>query len=296
MKSKITSFLFASLSMLNICLAQPVITGITATPFGTKTFGYIIPGAITEASAGANQTWDYSTILHDTSTYYFKNVDFTTLSPTFQATFPTANAASELYFGSTLAITQAFKYDVSDVEYLGFNSTVFSVPDTQWIFPHNFMETHAGFKYDAYGTLITPFGNFPNTIRLREVSGANFKYDFWSFSPVNKILMEYLVDSNTQVMSGQTFFDTEFPTQINELNLSQVLEIYPNPSNGMFTLMNRHSKMSAIEIYSITGETILSTSTNRQQIDLDLSDFSEGIYFVRAYVGDRIYNQKIVIQ
>lgn len=296
---KITTFLFASITLLNSSWAQPVITGITGAPLGTKTIAYPIPGAITEATAGANQTWDYSAIPYDPSTYYFKSVAYSSLSPTMQADFPTGNMGNEVYFGTTLVATQVLQFEPTFVSYLGLNTTVFAVPDTQLIFPHSYLETHAGFTYDAYGTLITPFGTFTNTVRLREIDGSNYKYDFWQFTPVYKAVMEYLVDTATQVMSGQTFFNDENPVSINELVANINLEIFPNPVVDYITFNPSFTGNTTVEIFDIQGKMLVNLPTSVQTnipLKMDVSKLEKGIYFVKINNESTTYCNKFIVQ
>lgn len=81
-------------------------------------------------------------------------------------------------------------------------------------------------------------------------------------------------------------------------NLSNETKIvvYPNPTNGNFTLIG--SGIAKIEIYNVLGELFYKTSNLKQQIsrEIDLSKSPKGIYFVKCYVGPNVYNQKIIVQ
>lgn len=299
MKIKITTFLFALIALLNSSWAQPVITGINGAPLGTKTLGYVIPGAITPGTAGANQTWDYSTIPYNATTYYFKSVDYATLSPTIKATFPTGNVASELYFGASLIFTQVFQLDASAFALLGNSSAPLAVPDTQLVFPHSYLQTHAGFTYDAYGTMITPFGTYSNTVRLREVSGSKFKYDYWQFTPEYKLIMEYLVDSVTQVVSGQTFYNNENPVSVNELTVNHDLAIYPNPVIDYINIQPSFTGNAIVKIYDIEGKILINQNTSVQintPLKLDVSRFEKGLYFVKITNESTTYCNKFIVK
>ena len=299
MKIKITTLIFASIALINSSWAQPIITGITGAPIGTKTYGYAIPGAIAEASTGANQTWDYSTIPYDAPTYYFKSVAYSSLSPTMQANFPTGNSGNEVYFGTTLVATQVFQFAPTFVSYLGINTTVFAVPDTQLIFPHNYLETHAGFTYDAYGTMITPFGTFTNTVRLREIDGNNYKYDFWQFTPVYKAVMEYLVDTTTGVISGQTFFNDENPVSVSELTVNHDLAIYPNPVIDYINIQPSFTGNASVEIYNVQGKILINQKYTLQintPLKLDVSSFEKGLYFVKITNESTTYSNKFIVK
>lgn len=299
MKTKSTLFSLTLVVFSTISWAQPIITTINGSAYGTKTVGYPIPGTITEATAGANQIWDYSSITYDSTTFYFKNVEYATLNQSIKDSFPTGNAANELYFGVSLAMTQVFQFEATDYLYLGFNTTVFPVADTQLVFPHSYLETHAGFTYDAYGTLITPFGTYTNVVRLKEVSGANFKYDFWQFSPDYKVLMEYLVDTTTQAMSGQYFFDTELPTNVSELEASTNLEIFPNPVIDNLIINSPFTGNTTIEIFDLQGKKLITKNTQVQTntpLKMDVSKLEQGIYFVKISNESTTYCNKFIVQ
>lgn len=72
--------------------------------------------------------------------------------------------------------------------------------------------------------------------------------------------------------------------------------VYPNPSNGKFVI-NSTSAMNTIEIFNLLGERIsrdhVSSSKN---FDIDLSLLPNGIYFIKVYSGNGIYNQKLIKQ
>ena len=99
------------------------------------------------------------------------------------------------------------------------------------------------------------------------------------------------------------------PTGIENIENSNGIVIYPNPSNGKF--MIKSNNINSIEIYNLLGEKIYSTTNNtqttqmnirpdRQSIyDIDISHCPKEMYFVKIYPeysGEKIYTEKIVIQ
>ncbi len=277
--------------------AQPIITGITGDPVGTRTLGHVIPGPITSGSGGANQTWDYSSIVYNPFSYYMKSVEYASLSPAMKASFPTGNIANEYYLGTTLAATLVLRLEASDLLYLGLNSTVFPIADTQLVFPHKYLETHAGFTYDAYGTLKTPFGTYTNVVRLRETVGADYKFDYWQFSPSYKLLMEYSVNISTQAISGQTFFNTISTTGVNEeFNPKNSIHIYPNPTTGIVNIDLNGNKDFTVQVFNLLGEEVLRKHMTNFSNEMDLSTQPKGIYFVKSFDGTKMYHQEFVLQ
>ncbi len=57
----------------------------------------------------------------------------------------------------------------------------------------------------------------------------------------------------------------------------ELFTIYPNPSNGLFTLKTE-SKQATISITNILGESIYETKTTGNEIQIDLSKYSKGLY------------------
>lgn len=299
MKTKFTLLILVLFTFMSSGWAQPIITEINGAPLGTRTFGHIIPGIITEGTAGANQTWDYSDIPYDAYSYYFKSIDFSTLSPDIQALFPTGNLANEVYFGTTLVATQVFQLESTDFLYLGLNSTVFPVPDTQLVFPFPYQETHAGFTYDAYGTMITPFGTFSNVVRLKETVGSRHKFDYWQFEPLYILLMEYYVDTITQEVSEKAFYNTEDLTYVNENERNNGLEIFPNPVVENLNIKTSITGNKSIEIYDLSGRKLISQNITLQKnatYTMDVAFLKKGVYLVKIAEGEHINAQKFVVQ
>ena len=86
-------------------------------------------------------------------------------------------------------------------------------------------------------------------------------------------------------------------------NISQnpsLFTVYPNPSNGKFTvnvegLQQANCKLS---ICNLLGQEIYTTFFMGQQskLDIDLSDFTKGLYFVKVDDGKNCYTQKIITE
>ena len=75
---------------------------------------------------------------------------------------------------------------------------------------------------------------------------------------------------------------------VNELQKNIDLFFYPNPTAGAAWLNS--SKEHDFELYNINGQ-LLSQLRGTQ---LDLSNYKNGIYFVRIWDGDRYYTQRLV--
>jgi len=90
------------------------------------------------------------------------------------------------------------------------------------------------------------------------------------------------------------------PLGINEaLGAGGNVEIFPNPSNGIFSIQQlvTNNEKQLVEIYNVLGEKIYSTINNKQATcNIDISQSPKGIYFVKLYDGEKIRTEKIVVQ
>ena len=75
------------------------------------------------------------------------------------------------------------------------------------------------------------------------------------------------------------------------------ISVYPNPSNGKFTLRSK-GIINRIEICNLLGAKVYSdTNFNRQTSnEIDLTGYAQGIYLIKIHTGTNIYNKKVVVQ
>lgn len=83
--------------------------------------------------------------------------------------------------------------------------------------------------------------------------------------------------------------------------LTESISVYPNPSQGKFQVDLSDTQFTndyTVEIYNTRGQKIFTSSQNIQQtsLNLDLSAHPAGIYFIKLFEGDLLYNRKVLIQ
>ncbi|MCD4793590.1 MAG: T9SS type A sorting domain-containing protein [Bacteroidales bacterium] len=98
------------------------------------------------------------------------------------------------------------------------------------------------------------------------------------------------------------YYGELFPLSINENNNTPNVNLFPNPTNGIFTIQNLKAfeKPLSIEITNVNGQVVYSyddlKSSYEFQYQVDISEQPKGIYFVKIQTADFFKIKKIIIQ
>ena len=87
-------------------------------------------------------------------------------------------------------------------------------------------------------------------------------------------------------------------TGINTIAEDEMVDVYPNPSKGDFTIQvaNANHNPATIEIYNITGSKVLTTQTTNSEISISNNTLAPGMYICKIAVGDRVVMRKVVVE
>ncbi len=107
-------------------------------------------------------------------------------------------------------------------------------------------------------------------------------------------VMDYLVVDGNEIVDI-----TLISTNIQNIE-NNFIDIYPNPSNGIFTIENKNPQgfenLVGLEITDITGKLILSKDVAcNVSTKIDISNQPAGIYFINIQTETEIYTEKIII-
>ena len=75
---------------------------------------------------------------------------------------------------------------------------------------------------------------------------------------------------------------------------STVASIYPNPSNGLFNIVDNN--IESIEVYDITGKLVMQQQVNADNATIDLSNYAKGIYTLKTYTGSNVKVNKLIVE
>jgi len=74
---------------------------------------------------------------------------------------------------------------------------------------------------------------------------------------------------------------------------TQSIVFYPNPVKQTLTI-EQAGALSAIEILDVNGKQLIHITDISDRISLDVSDYANGIYFIRTLRGDEVSTYKFV--
>lgn len=151
-------------------------------------------------------------------------------------------------------------------------------------FKENYDSVQVYFEDTYYSSLISPTAEETNMIVAVTENGT---FDFKIKGYINGIAYE----SNTLSM----FF--VYLGIIDYTNVNKV-KVYPNPSNGYFTLEVPYQGAGnyIVEVFTLSGLKVYSKTTNLNNNSLNLEHLNSGFYLIKLEKNGKVYSQKIQIR
>jgi hypothetical protein len=72
--------------------------------------------------------------------------------------------------------------------------------------------------------------------------------------------------------------------------------VYPNPNNGIFSVVKANGLNKTVEVMDVTGRIIVSATSAANTVDMNISALSNGVYYVKVKSEDSTEVIKIVKQ
>ena len=73
-------------------------------------------------------------------------------------------------------------------------------------------------------------------------------------------------------------------------------ELYPNPSNGSFTLVSDHNGIAQLKVYNMAGSIVYSETMSQSKVNIELTNAEAGIYWIILETAEGIARRKVVIE
>lgn len=108
---------------------------------------------------------------------------------------------------------------------------------------------------------------------------------------------------NTSAITCRTvkISDESAATGLSDVNMDDLVQVYPNPNNGNFTIqidavLNANTSVTVVNAQGQTVRVIENAQFVGGELQVNLNGTAPGVYFVRVKTGDQLVNKKITIQ
>lgn len=130
-----------------------------------------------------------------------------------------------------------------------------------------------------------------SAFNLNEFS-SNARVIYITFETTDGTISEKDINAELGLLNGKQT-EVRFTKSVDVANNG--IDIYPNPSNGMFTLMSNVE--GKVDIVDITGKLVHPGALVKanQVMEVNMPELSAGVYFVRFYSNNALTTKRIVI-
>ena len=99
----------------------------------------------------------------------------------------------------------------------------------------------------------------------------------------------------TTCENGQVSSPSDCATEvgINDVNVSNSFEVYPNPAHETVTVSTTMNAQK-VEVLNYLGQVIYSQSVSSNNFTLNVANYADGVYFIRISGNDGIATQKLI--
>ncbi|MDN3693427.1 T9SS type A sorting domain-containing protein [Chryseobacterium tructae] len=289
--------------------------------------------SITAGSAGANITWDFSAY---TGTNPVSFVSRICPGQTNCFRFPGANRISimtnvDTNDFSSMTDTETTMLGSYSGPALGDVTVTYVNPLTEYKFPITYLQQfddtyefnsvsasignvnetgQVSVSVDAYGTVITPKGTYPNVLRIKRMRTATqliasspvpltATYTNESYQWVSQTdgmvfsfaINTFVLNGITNVSKSVSYVDSAVLSTVDLNSKKTEIKIYPNPSSDYITITSKED-IKKVMINSLDGKTVLTTGNSR---NINVSKLSKGVYILQGELKNgTVISKKII--
>jgi len=123
-------------------------------------------------------------------------------------------------------------------------------------------------------------------------------------SVASQSITRFVMFIDQGVVNWDLYFLDDFnlsstPLLINEINESNLINVFPQPAKNNLSIQVKlnNNEVNTLDLYNSHGKILLSTVLNKnsENINLDVSEFKSGIYFIKVHSKNNLYTKKVQI-
>lgn len=128
------------------------------------------------------------------------------------------------------------------------------------------------------------------------VSGGNFDPSIAGIGTHN--IFYTFTDTNSCINSDTSIVTVQLCTGVDNISNDFGILIYPNPNTGLFTIEkpNGLNMDVHVKLLDVTSKQILEKvmAIEKQKVDIDITKYSKGIYYLQLIVNDEVFVKQIL--
>lgn len=309
---------------------QPILTANGINPVVGDVFNYQATNYVNPGAAGANQTWNLSTMtvqavsqttaVSSGSTPYsatFTNSNICFLSPGQYDYFLASNTAYQSlgsYVGNGPAVIYNPPKDILQYPFI-YNTSYTTNYQSSSPGPNpTAVSGTVTVSYDGYGTLVLPNGTYTNAIRIHSQDIYTQNQGTVSIDVSTTDLYNWYINGNhLPVATVSTFTSTSFGTFSSGAYLNSIatsihstgvdnstLRLFPSPSKNTLNIKYGYvTDASKAELIDMDSKVVITNTIEPGSADhqMDISSVAKGVYVVKVYFSDgTTLTSKVVIE
>ena len=123
-------------------------------------------------------------------------------------------------------------------------------------------------------------------------------------SVASQSITRFVIFIDQGVVNWDLYFLDDFnlsstPLLINEINESNYISVFPQPAKNSLNIHVKlnNNEINTLDLYNSQGKILSSTVLNKntEKINLDVSQFKSGIYFIKVHSKNNLYTKKVQI-
>jgi aminopeptidase N len=183
----------------------------------------------------------------------------------------------------------------------------------QWVYDEYYPKYQYNYEYNSITESVflsikqtqswRPLFEMPVQFELELIEGSDTIVTVWNDHEVQTFeifglseVIDITIDPNGWLLD-QSVYNPGLPVSVDELQNSVAMSVYPNPANYQLNInIHGFSKDCPMRIFNVEGREIFTGTIKQQKLQIDISSFDVGVYFIQVLTESRLVVKKFTKQ